>query len=430
MTGALSRLALTQAAAVRQLGFEAWIEQLVDGKIMEASVVRAKVEYSESVNELTETGHSESFPLSIRAIVERDANSAWNAHKGKDTVSQQDYLHSLHRALGVKMGIPKRLYLDTNFWVNLRNVVLGRTDMKGAGYACLLSRIRDLRARGRIICPISFPLFQELVRQSDNQTRRTMAALMDELSDGTCIQTPDTIEKLELKRLFLKTLLGPKAPEMQEWVWTKVGAVCGEWLITFPSKVLPQADVNLLQKVMIDEMWGMSVSALVEFYPVTDNPAMNDLAASYQALAKDYRQHKTPFENILEDEKVRHTNILLSNSMKLLLEEIQRQFPAECSEFKANQTHAQQFDPKALASIQIKSAIHASFISQTPTMILEANDIIDAVHAATALPYFDAVCVDRGLSHRLKTAPLNFNEIYSATVLSSPDELLGWLAKF
>jgi len=427
MIGALARLSLTESEKIRQIGFNIWLDDLIAGKIMLTSIVEAQSEFTHCITELTETGHSESFPLSIRAIAERDGTSSWSVHKENQDISGEMYLHGLHKALGMYMANIRRLYLDTNYWINLRDAELGRAGPKEANFSNLLICLRDQRSKGRVICPISFPLFQELLKQSDNRTRRAMAALMDELSAGTCIQTPDTIERIELKRLFLQSLLGSKAPDLNEWIWTKVGAVCGEWFVEFKSRNLPKADVNAFQKVMIDEMWGMSVLALAEFPRLTENPALDNLTASFQALAKDHRERNSTFEKVLEDEKVRHTNSLLRTSMETLLAEIQTQFPSETAQFKADPTSTRDFDPQVLASIQVRSAIHSSFIVQTPTMNLESNDIIDAVHSAMALPYFDAVCVDKGLSHRLKTPPLNFDRIYPAAVLSSFDELMSWL---
>ena len=83
------------------------------------------------------------------------------------------------------------------------------------------------------------------MKQSDRETRKATAELMQAFSGGVCIQVPDWLEKLELRQRAMKGLLGSEAPDLNEWIWTKVGYVAGEMLPH--NEVWPEADGNFMR---------------------------------------------------------------------------------------------------------------------------------------------------------------------------------------
>ena len=62
-------------------------------------------------------------------------------------------------------------------------------------------------------------------------------------------------------------------------------------------------------------------------------------------------------------------------------------------------------------------------------MKFEANDLIDAQHAAVGLPYCDLLFVDKPLAHRLNSKPLDFGRVYGKPITGDPVEFLTWLEK-
>ena len=153
-----------------------------------------------------------------------------------------------------------------------------------------------------------------------------------------------------------------------------------------------------------------------------------DIAQAYVKDAEDYRNRGVPFDRVLMEQKAIYLDQLRQSDFIRIAKEFQDQFPEECAAaMKARDDDHQPYDPRNLASIQIKSAVFASFIVSTPTKKIIINDVIDAIHASVSLPYCDAVCVDRGMAHRLKSVPLEFDKVYKSRVFSDPEELLAWL---
>jgi hypothetical protein len=425
LVGSLAKLSLSSKSEE----IDRWLREQEDGIIMKPAVDNARAEYAQCVHELQTVGHSESFPIMLRAISEEAMAASWARHRAAPTKTPEKYLHELHKALRKEVESVRRLYLDTNHWIRLLNVILGRSRPADSPYATLLSMLRELRGRNQLICPCSYPLFHELLKQTDPNTRRRMAALIDELSGGVCIQPPNQLERIELKRQILRAVLGSGAPDVGEWVWVKVSAVVGEIFPVPLSKSLPRADVVAVRKVMIDQMWNTPLAALAEFpLPEAQDP-LEPLAQAYVKDAEDYRKRGVPFDRVLMEQKAIYFEQLRKNDFARIAKEVEEQFPDECAAIASRGDDCQSYDPNILASIQIKAAVFASFIVSTQTKQIVVNDVVDAVHASVSLPYVDAACLDRGMAHRLSSPPLRFGHVYRAKIFSSPDELLAWLTK-
>lgn len=219
LVGSLARLRVSNSSKVREVGFDAWIEGVRSGGILAHTVDQARIEYSVCAEALSANGHSPSFPLLYRTMTEDAICETFARHRVEPEVTTQRHLHRLHKELAAQLEPVTRVYLDTNHWIGMRDIILGRQTK--SEYAALLNRLRAMRKAGRVICPLSFPLFSELQKQKDDQTRRLTAQLMDELSGGACLQPPNQIERIEIKRQILRQVLGPNAPDLFEWMWTK-----------------------------------------------------------------------------------------------------------------------------------------------------------------------------------------------------------------
>jgi hypothetical protein len=194
LIGSLARLSVTETDKVKALGFDGWLAGLVEGGVMTLVVDEARREHTHCLDELACSGHSESWPLWLSHQPNDEERSArCEKHKAEPHVSFETFHHGLHKALRKRVERVRRLYLDTCHWIRLRDVILGRPVTPV--YMALLARLRELKAADRILCPLSYPMYHELAKQSDNTTRRTMAKLMDELSEGICIQPPNQIEE-------------------------------------------------------------------------------------------------------------------------------------------------------------------------------------------------------------------------------------------
>ena len=426
--GTLARLTLAQREDVEKRGFEAWLEQHVAGIVMVYAVEQARAEYAACLAELKSTGHSPSFPSwRVDRVVENASADAWARHRAEPGVSADDYVRRKRRELRGHLDKLARPYIDTCHWIRMREVVMNDPRMN-ARYVPVLAKLRELKSAGKILCPFSFPVYVELNRQTSDETRRAMARLIDELSDGVCLEPPNVIEQVELRRQVLQSVFGPGAPDLNEWIWTKAAWVCGQALPE--ATAFSPEDQNTIKKVFTDHVWNSRLSDLVEFSPTTPMPPfLENLAAKFGQDAKIYREQKATYQRVWQEEKTHLVGRLVREALPRIADEIWRQFPKESAAAMKANSGKKKPDPGMLASVQILAAVHASFFTASSNMTFEANDLIDAQHAAVGLPYCDFLFVDKPLSHRLNTKPLDFGQVYGKPITGDPVEFLAWLEK-
>src|ERR1700752_4160642 len=120
----------------------------------------------------------------------------------------------------------KRIYLDTRYWLFLRDAELDRP--KKPVHVEMLDVLRTGVQSGQLLCPIGDSTFFELLKQADAETRLATARLIDTLSLGVVIQNAADRLRMGLV-LFLASVIGKQAvpgPPVDR-VWMKVGHVLG-----------------------------------------------------------------------------------------------------------------------------------------------------------------------------------------------------------
>jgi len=98
---------------------------------------------------------------------------------------QRRRLDGLEAELAARVSAKTTIYLDTNHWVYLKSVVLGRPGTKPehvkllADYRGILSLLDGLVSQGTICCPVSSFAFEELMKQSNEvEDSRQVTALL------------------------------------------------------------------------------------------------------------------------------------------------------------------------------------------------------------------------------------------------------------
>jgi len=104
----------------------------------------------------------------------------------------------------------KRIYLDTRYWVFLRDAAMGRA--KRPIHDDLLAGLQRLVASGTAICPLADSAMFELHKQTDPETRVAMARVMDALSLGATIQNGMERMRTELVRFFYSVIVEQRIP--------------------------------------------------------------------------------------------------------------------------------------------------------------------------------------------------------------------------
>lgn len=356
------------------------------------------------------------------------------AHQDPDT---DTYTFSKRLVLGAQLMAMKRIYLDTKHWVHLRDVEMGRP--RTAEHKALFDRLDLLLHQGNTICPISYSVFVELMRQSDLTTRLATARVVGRFSKHCCILPPDHVMEREVM-CFLRHAITPwkNVHPVHHIVWTKNAFILGETSLNVAAPI-PKLAANAMTKSMDDLLWSLTTEDLINQLGHRSE-WKDDLSRCAERLTygKMAGGSSTPFGEVFLQEV--HGGLSLYDLAfgKLLLH-ISHEFGFDgkvprkdlkragknvanliYSYFKAGR------DGTILPSVHIQSGLHAA-LRCDPNRRYKEGDVEDFRHATAAIGYFDAFCTDKSLCHLIRTKPLEYDKVYGRRVVSEDREMLEML---
>lgn len=131
-------------------------------------------------------------------------------HRSEPEVSLAGLLGRRKVALAASVLKRRRVYLDTRYWIFLRDAVAGRAQRRE--HTELLEILRSGVAAGRFICPLNDSTFFELTRQRDTGLLLAAARLMDELSLGVTIQNGLERVRTEVRDFLVQITTNARLP--------------------------------------------------------------------------------------------------------------------------------------------------------------------------------------------------------------------------
>ncbi|HEY5602206.1 MAG TPA: hypothetical protein VIM41_03780 [Gammaproteobacteria bacterium] len=350
-------------------------------------------------------------------------------HRCHPEQSIEDYYRSLRLDLSQEMVGKKVVYLDTKFWVILRDGYLDPT--KNQLESKLLNLTLDLSAKKVCVFPISEDLFLEILKQTDIKTLKATVELIDKLSNGISSISYDDRIKLEIMQFWYSTL-GKNVYETKELVWTKLAYNMG--LHSFEIPQLSTEENRVLQKAFIDQMWSISMSQMIEV--MLENGGLTKLEF---AIANKLNEGKYKHQD-----EARSFNQMFLNEVGGIVD-VYRDALADMMEFMyqketgENLTQKQSTEHrdetkrvmgntiynlfrlnkvgKAMPFIRISSALHAS-VRWDKKQKFQDHDFHDFRHATTALPYCDYFFTEKRLAHLLTQKQLGFEKLYKCGIQS------------
>ncbi len=312
------------------------------------------------------------------------------------------------------------LYLDTNHWVNLRKVMM-QSHQAVPAYAEILALLERLLESGRVCCPVSSAMFEELMRQSDAETRLTTARLMDRISGGVCLQYIVKLIRREW-RYHVWHKMGVAQAGGECPVWTKAGFWAGQdefirnveyWWGKPPGAVA----------AWLDWMWSIgfaTIQGLPDFTPMPKEmvakfvQTMNDPQARTQASRRS-------FEALRSREKL---GLLEAYKSELFKEPLPEGRPPPVEVFGA---FVDGDDPSILPSLHLWGGCSAALLQSN--RVVRDNDCMDYLHAASAIPYCDAFLCDGPMARFLNSSPLDCSKVYGTVIMSDPLEIAEYLRR-
>lgn len=359
-----------------------------------------------------------------------------DAHREKPNVSVIDHLQTRIANLAHWVTSRRRIYLDTRYWILIRDATLNRAQQPI--HNVLLDTLRRGVCAGTMICPLSVSTYFELLRQSDENTRNATIRLMDELSCGVTIQNETDRLKTEVLHFFTETTARKTIPDPPiSKVWTKIPYVLGTALPSSPE--IPTSELKAIQKAFIDLMWTISLEEMMTDTPLPDNESDKILVDAASRISKRSLSEVDKIKNFRELFLAEiggffdlHRDVLASTLETIYL----TTYPNATSYSKEQNTSIadtltnvfynifkHKKAGKSLPMAEIVSSLHAA-IRWNKNQPFKFNDFFDIYHASGALAYCDVFLTEKFLATTLARPPLSLDNKYGTTVVSCENEAL------
>jgi len=359
-------------------------------------------------------------------------------HIRSPDVSLGDYLQAKQVSLGATVNTRIIVYLDTKFWLILRDVELGRE--KNLVERELYRLVNELSVSKKCIFPIGEDVFLEVVKQSDVVTRNTTACLIDRLSEGVSLVSLE--ERVDIEVFdFFSSYSNIVYPARSDLVWTKLPYCLG----FMTPKINLDENLSLaIEKAFVDQFWICSLSEMLSALegnsenvelPVFKIASMlNEGKFSHTQENGTYTQmFQSELAGLLDVFKV---NVLRSTKKLFLIRE--GRVPSQ-SEIEKSKTERLTINciyngfrlnkiKKEFPSFRILAGLHAS-VRWNTNQKFKDNDMHDFHHAAAALPYAQYFFTERSLRHLITQNKNSFDVLYNCTVESDVGRSISQLEK-
>lgn len=362
---------------------------------------------------------------------------SWHHANGTD-VDHKMYREHYQKALLNGLSCTKLIYLDTNYWVWLRQAELG------CGTAAAVRLLQTLRAMVRsreAICVSQLNSFLELGKQEETSLRTT-ACLLDELTEGISIASMFDLREWDCGQ-YISAKLGIQAQNGLS-NWTKVGQIHQHLLPHKMPGPVTEVGREVVLKSTIDALWNATFEDVFgQFSWDTKNALKADIAPEVIARVEERRMKQLAEGKSRVQVRSNEFSQLLNETFRPIFTDqlrtwnTQHHFPDGLYGFMRQvQTIMDDAEiefgnrslGKFLPSAVIPTELYTLYETGNPSKQLSTNDWADWNHAAAALPHCDMFLTERHLAHQL-CHELKANTQYSCTVIGSLEDAVIELHK-
>jgi hypothetical protein len=349
-------------------------------------------------------------------------------HRAHPNVSLQEHFSCRVAELARFVLARRRVYLDTRYWIFLREAAVGRP--RQLIHSELLGILRRGVKAGIFICPLSDSTFFELLRQSDGETRLATVRVIDELSLGVTIQNAYDRLRTELLQFLLSVKKAQGIPGSPlEHVWLKVGHVLGTAYPIYPG--VEATEQLAISKAFFDVIWSVTLEEMLTDTPLPEDSKDSDfrnIAARITdesiSHASDMKSFKAVYLNEIRgffDAHREHIQAVFAqmyeishpNSPPPLAAELESHGPVLVNVF----SNIFRFGKAgtSLPTAQIVAGLYA-IVRWQRNRAFQASDFYDFHHATAALPYCNFFLTDRFLGTILTKPPLALDAHFGTKV--------------
>jgi hypothetical protein len=333
-------------------------------------------------------------------------------------------------ALGESIASATKVYLDTKFWIYLRDARLGRSN--DSDVISLLGILTRLVASGRVICPLSMEIFREIFRQSDTVTLTASVQLIDLLSRGVCLLDQFSRIGAETTHFMRQVTKGQdKVHPLKHLVWTKTAYVLGHVRPTFSDAKMKAQGIDMaFQKAFCDQMWQTTLS---DFLVVSNGefrlPDSSDISSALNDGKFANVHDRTSFGDLFLIE----VNGFLDACRPIFADVMHNIYRQDTGNTPTAEEMAANKSGDHVANLIYQCFRHEKRAGQLPTIRMEAslhaavrwdtarkfkrNDCADFRHASAAIPYFDYFLTERSLNQLLSDGNLKLRDYFNCVVV-------------
>ena len=379
--------------------------------------------------------------MSKEAIMKTAAEHSFNLferalwHEKNNKVSLKEYVDSEQIKLSDSIKDRIKIYLDTKFWIYLRDGMKEKNDK----YSILYTILKELVKNGKIVCPLSFSVYSEVSKQSDKETRIMTAKIIDELSLGISVKNVFELYYNDAFS-FIVDKSGFFQRKMQKSNFDYTGSVLSGTAVPIPNMPLPNISNNSIQKAWFDFYKTMKLSDIVDKYneeSVNYYKNMNTRLQKYnnEVVKPHYKTDKV--QEILRNELIGCIESI--KFIPTLMKEVYEMTGGKVSENEVVDENKiknlfcytlinRKYKSKILDSLYIFGVLNALNIYEQNRPI-QKNDTEDFYHAVQALSTCDYFFTEKRLKHLLNVNPFNLSVEFDTKVISDIDEAISFVEK-
>ena len=358
-------------------------------------------------------------------------------HRKNPDISLGEYTKKKRHQLCEEISGKRKIYLDTKYWIYIRDVELDRSNDKILKQ--ILDGLRDLVKNKIAICPISDEIFYELLLQTDPITLNQTVKIIDELSQGVAILSSGERVMYETLYFFNSFYngIGRMQPQ-EETVWSKVSYIYG---LTHPTNEAWGEENLVMQKAFFDQMWSLSladVTKTIGMENILKWPRHNDISEKLTYGKIEHSHENKSFKQLYLSELAG----VLDVHRDLILEGFEY-FYMQKTGNKVSQEERQNSEAGKVVNVIynlfklgklgtffpsfiVEAGLYASVRNDLPRKY-KTNDLSDFRHAKAALPYFDAFFTERSLKNIICANNVSLDKKYSCEVFYKPIEVLKYI---
>jgi hypothetical protein len=327
------------------------------------------------------------------------------------------HLRELEMQLSLSLADKRAIYLDLNHWINLREVV-GCSEYAKPEYARILELLRSLRTDGRIFCPLSSPIVEELMNVPESR-RNASAEVMDEISLGVCIRFSRNLACREWRSHVWK-VVEPTSSRRRFPIWTRIAFWAGQddqfkaasfWENTGidPYEWLKWRWSRTTQEIAEEPFFTPMPTSLVKALVTNTNDSQERAAALRTTFEEYWSRQKLALLHAFKDD--------------FFVEPL----PPDVTSLPTSifSSFVDSGDPWILPSLQVRAKIVAALMRSEK--IVDPNDLLDYDHASAAIPHADAFFCDRRTAALLNSKDLDLGRVYQTKILWQPSEIIAYL---